>query len=185
MVLGVSRRNFVAQKETKTLNKDKEFCGVSGDQSQHFNMRLNCEMLYRYWCFGRFICHVMVVMLSLSMWIAQPASSVCNNSAPLRHGSVIHVAVLVWIADEPNGLYRGYVGDTRAVDLPYANNFVQPYMLGVELYIKQMRDQGALPLPDGQSVTLNFVSLFCFNGITGSMHKEKWCENVHTNKLPR
>jgi len=100
---------------------------------------------------------VIAALLSLSLWSPLTALAACNDTAPLRHGSQINIAVLVFLADEPNGLFRGNLSDTRAVDLPYANNFVQPHMLGVELYVKQMRKQGALPLPDGQSVTLNFV----------------------------
>jgi hypothetical protein len=42
------------------------------------------------------------------------------------------VAVLVWIADEPPGLFRGNLSDTRAAQEGYAA-VLQPYYLGLEL----------------------------------------------------
>ena len=98
--------------------------------------------------------------LLLLCWSAAPtadAAPVCTDPSPLLHGSVIHVAVLVWV-DAPEGLYRGNLTDSRATDRPFGNSIVQPHAMGVEMYVKRMKERGALPLPDGQSVTLNFVS---------------------------
>lgn len=95
--------------------------------------------------------------LCVTLLVAPPfAVGTCVDPAPLRHGSQINVAVLVWIADEPEGLFRGNLTDTRATKLPFGNSLVQPWMMAVDMYVKRMRGR-PLPLPDGQSVTLNFV----------------------------
>jgi len=107
---------------------------------------------------GRWLlCALAALLLSLCWSAAPAAGAVCTDPSPLQHGSIIHVAVLVWV-DAPEGLYRGNLTDSRATDRPFGNSIVQPHYLGVEMYIKKMKERGALPLPDGQSVTLNFVS---------------------------
>lgn len=109
---------------------------------------------------GRWLLCALAALLLLLCWSAAPtadAAPVCTDPSPLLHGSIIHVAVLVWV-DAPEGLYRGNLTDSRATDRPFGNSIVQPHYLGVELYVKRMKERGALPLPDGQSVTLNFVS---------------------------
>ena len=89
------------------------------------------------------------------------ASECSNSSAPgstaLRTGDVLHIAVLVWV-DAPHGLFTGDLSDTTVFDHPFATTFLQAHYLGVEMYVKRMRARGgSLPLPDGESVELNFV----------------------------
>lgn len=69
------------------------------------------------------------------------------------------VGIFVWLIDEPKGLYTGRLADTTATQLPgYGSALVQPAQLGIDLYVKMMRDRGGvLPLPSGINVTMEFV----------------------------
>jgi len=86
------------------------------------------------------------------------ATAQCVDPAPLRTGDVINIALLVWV-DAPHGLFTGNLSDTTSGgDNKIAAAFVQPHLLGLELYVNAMRARGGvLPLPNGESVQLNFV----------------------------
>jgi len=114
------------------------------------------------------LCTVNVFLLLALFSVATTTSAVitgvsalCTNPAPLTDGSVINVAILTWLIGEPNGLYKGSsIADTQATRLPgYGRTFIQPHMLGVDLFIQQMRKQGnVVPLSNAnQSVSFNFV----------------------------
>jgi len=89
------------------------------------------------------------------------AATLCpcpNAPPPLASGDVVHIAVLLWLPDEPQGVFRGELAATKAaLEEGYARSIEMPYLLGIDLYVKLMRAQGPMPLSNGASVTLNHV----------------------------
>lgn len=46
------------------------------------------------------------------------AEAACAPPPSLKHGDVINVALLLWIADQPHGLFQGDIADTTATRIP-------------------------------------------------------------------
>jgi len=85
------------------------------------------------------------------------SAALCEDPSPLQTGDVINIALLVWV-DAPHGLFTGNLSDTTPSSNKIARAFVEPHLLGLELYVNAMRARGGvLPLPNGESVQLNFV----------------------------
>lgn len=96
-------------------------------------------------------------LLSSAPLSARGDSCKCGPQSPLLHGSQVNIAVLVWLQGAPHGLYTGELKDSPPTDTPgYGINLLQPYMLGIDFYVRSMRANGPMPLPNGESVTLNF-----------------------------
>jgi hypothetical protein len=99
----------------------------------------------------------LVSLSGLSSSLVQPVAGVCVDPSPLKTGDKVNIAVLVYV-NASYGLFTGNLSDTTVTKSGFGAAFVQPYMLGVELYINAMRARGnILPLPNGESVELNFV----------------------------
>src|SRR5687767_12443234 len=84
----------------------------------------------------------------------------CVDPSPLTHGSVIHVALLVYVDGHPHGVLPAGIDpvDTPATtESGYGTSFSQPYMLGIDLFVRKMRAANPMPLPNGQSTSFNFV----------------------------
>ena len=115
-----------------------------------------------------FLLSLLAVTLTLTLLSTLPrpvVGSTCPDPSPLLTGSTVSIALLVWVADLPPGVVNIDVTETRATNQTgYGTSFQQPYMAGINMYVKEMRARNPLPLPNGQSVTLNFVYINMANG---------------------
>lgn len=109
----------------------------------------------------RVACAALVLLAVLCMsWSPLGVDAICTDAVALNSSDVVNIAILVWLIDEPTGLFVGDISDTTATSVAgYGTSIIQPYMLGIDLYVKLMREKqnNVLPLPTGESVNLNFV----------------------------
>lgn len=105
----------------------------------------------------------LLALLSLLLCFAStPVSATCADPSPLNSTHTVHVAILVWVADAPRGLFRGNLSDTRHSTNGLVTSLSEAFMLGVELYVNKMRARGGvLPLPSGKTT----------NGQAAASHK--------------
>jgi len=102
---------------------------------------------------------VLVLQLVVHSFTLCLVTASCAPAPALVDGSVLNVAVLTWLIGEKNGWYKGgSIANTTATSIPgYGREFVQPHMLGVDLFVQNMQRQQPMPLNNNQSVSYNFV----------------------------
>ena len=102
------------------------------------------------------VASILALLLLLLCSSATPTSAACADPSPLNSTRTVHVAILVWVADAPHGLFTGNLSDTRHSTNGLVTGLSEAYMLGVELYVNMMRARGGvLPLPSGKTTNGN------------------------------
>lgn len=76
-----------------------------------------------------------LLLLLSSLLLPASVSAAINKTActppPIVTGDYINVALLVWLADQPHGLFTGNISQTTATAVPgYGRDTIQPYYLG-------------------------------------------------------
>jgi len=100
----------------------------------------------------------LLVFVSLVSFVPSASVAQCTTAPQLADGDVVNVAILLWITDAPAGPYHGDIAQSTATDIPgFGTSLIQPAMLGMDLYVSLMREQGFLPLTNNAHVTLNFT----------------------------
>lgn len=131
------------------------------------------------------LCALFVGLLCAFLPSADAAASVCTAATPLKNGDAVNVAVLVWLIDQPTGVYKGRLRDTKATTIAgYGVDLIQPWSLGVDLYVEMFRAQGGkVRLPSQELVNVNFVYIN-LAGADGTALQADYATYYSTSTLP-
>ena len=98
-----------------------------------------------------------LLLLSVCPSTTVRVSASCSSATPLAPGSVVNVAVMVWLPGLPMGLFTGDLASTVAASGGYTA-LAQPAQLATDMWVKMMKARdGNMSLPNGSIIKINPV----------------------------